>query len=46
LTPVGEGAFRIGDETSPERLRFSQMVGGRALCANLSGSDYYRFFVP
>jgi CubicO group peptidase (beta-lactamase class C family) len=46
LTPVDEGVFRIGDETSPERLRFSQLVQGQALCANLSGSDYYRFFVP
>ena len=45
LTPVGEGVFRIGDEASPERLRFDQMVDGRALCANYSGSDYYRFFV-
>jgi hypothetical protein len=46
LTPVGEGVFRIGDDTSPERLRFSQVVRGQALCANLSGSDYYCFFVP
>ena len=46
LTPVGERVFRVGDEASPERLRFGQMVDGRALCANLSGSDYYRFFVP
>jgi CubicO group peptidase (beta-lactamase class C family) len=46
LAPVGEGVFRIGDEFSPERLRFSHVVDGRALCANLSGSDYYRFFTP
>jgi hypothetical protein len=45
LTPAGEGAFRVGNETSPERLRFSQVVQGRTLCANFSGSDYYRFFV-
>ncbi len=46
LTPLGEGVFRIGDEISPERLRFSQLVKGQALCASYSGSDYYRFFTP
>jgi CubicO group peptidase (beta-lactamase class C family) len=46
LAPVGEGLFRVSDESSPERLRFSQVVDGQALCANLSGSDYYRFFTP
>lgn len=46
LTPVEEGVFRIGNEISPERLRFSQVVSGQAMCANYSGSDYYRFFTP
>jgi CubicO group peptidase (beta-lactamase class C family) len=46
LTAIGKDAFRIGDETSPERLQFSQIVNGQALCANISGSDYYRFFTP
>lgn len=46
LTPIEEGVFRIGDEISPERLRFNQVVNGQALCANYSGSDYYRFFTP
>jgi len=46
LTPLEEGVFRIGDEISPERLRFNQIVNGQALCANYSGSDYYRFFTP
>ena len=46
LTPIGKDRFRIGDETSPERLRFSQIVKGQALCVNYSGSDYYRFFTP
>jgi len=46
LTPLQEGQFRIGDERSPERLRFSQMANGQALCANIFGSDYYRFFTP
>jgi len=46
LSSVGKDIFRIGDATSPERLRFSQHVDGHALCANYSGSDYYRFFTP
>ena len=46
LRPVGKGVFRVGDEISPERLRFGQVVQGQALCANLFGSDYYRFFTP
>lgn len=46
LTPVGKDVFRVGNEISPERLRFSQAVNGQTLCANLSGSDYYRFFIP
>ena len=44
LTPLGDGTFRIGDEHSPERLRFDQFVGEVALRANRSGCDYYRFF--
>jgi hypothetical protein len=46
LTSIRKDVFRIGDETSPEQLRFSQIVKGQALCANYSGSDYYRFFTP
>jgi D-alanyl-D-alanine carboxypeptidase len=46
LTSIEKDVFRIGDETSPEQLRFSQNVNGQALCANYSGSDYYRFFTP
>jgi CubicO group peptidase (beta-lactamase class C family) len=46
LTPLDNDGFRIGDEISPERLRFSQIVNGQALCANISGSNYYRFFTP
>jgi CubicO group peptidase (beta-lactamase class C family) len=42
LTPLGEVDFRVGEEWSPERLRFDAVVDGRALRANLSGADYYR----
>jgi hypothetical protein len=44
LTPSGGGTFRIGDEHSPERLRFDQFVDEVALRANRSGCYYYRFF--
>ncbi len=44
LNFISKDVFRIGAETSPERLRFSQIVNGQALCANYSGCDYYHFF--
>jgi CubicO group peptidase (beta-lactamase class C family) len=45
LVPVADGEYRVGaDEASPERLRFGTTLGGRAICANLSGCDYYRTF--
>ena len=47
LVPLGDGVFRIGhDEHIPERLRFDNILSGRALRANLSGCDYYRTFTP
>jgi D-alanyl-D-alanine carboxypeptidase len=46
LTPLDDGSFRLGDEHSPERLRFDQVVDGQALRATLSGCHYYRFFTP
>jgi hypothetical protein len=42
LTPLADADFRVGEEWSPERLRFDAVVDGRALRANLSGVDYYR----
>jgi CubicO group peptidase (beta-lactamase class C family) len=42
LTPLGAASFRIGEEWSPERVRFDAVVDGRALRANLSGANYYR----
>lgn len=46
LIPLDEGLFRVGDANLPQRLWFSQMINGQALCANCSGSDYTRFFIP
>jgi D-alanyl-D-alanine carboxypeptidase len=43
LVPLDDGWFRCGDDVRiPERIRFNTLVDGRALVANLSGSDYYR----
>jgi hypothetical protein len=46
LVPLTDDTFQVGDEPSPERLRFGPVVDGQALWATYSGSDYYRFFVP
>ena len=46
LSPLADGSFRVGDEPSPERVKFDQLIGGKAYCAILSGSPYYRFFTP
>lgn len=44
LLPLPDGSFRPGEEPSPERVRFDQFVQGKAHCAILSGTPYYRFF--
>ena len=47
LSAIDDGVFRVGDaEWSPERLRFDQLLGGRAQRATLSGTPYYRAFTP
>ncbi len=42
LTEVSPGVFRIGEEPTPERLRFHDVVEGRALTADWSGHVFYR----
>jgi D-alanyl-D-alanine carboxypeptidase len=43
LVPLGSGLFRIGDEDhSPDRVRFGNVVNGRALVATFNGVDYRR----
>lgn len=45
LTPLGNGLFRLGEEEYiPERIRFDEVVEGKALRATRSGCPYYRFF--
>jgi hypothetical protein len=46
LTPLGPSEFRVGEEGSAERLRFDEVIGGKALKAVFSGMAYYRFFTP
>jgi D-alanyl-D-alanine carboxypeptidase len=47
LVALDDGTFRVGSaEHGPERIRFEAIVEGRALRANLSGGEYYRFFTP
>lgn len=44
LLPQVDGSFHLGEEPSPERIRFDQFIQGKAHCAILSGTPYYRFF--
>ena len=46
LVPLEGGLFRIGEERTPEVLRFDALVEGWAQRASLSGVEYYRFFTP
>jgi CubicO group peptidase (beta-lactamase class C family) len=43
LVPLGNGLFRIGDEEhEPDRIRFEEVVNGKALRADLSGIEFRR----
>ena len=42
LAQLGAAEFRVGEEWSPERLRFDAVLDDQALRANLSGESYYR----
>ena len=47
LLPLGGGEFRVGDDPQGvERVRFADVVSGRALRMNLSGTEYYRATTP
>ncbi len=43
LTPLGPDLFRIGEEPTPETLRFEAVVSGRALSAVWSGHRFFLF---
>ncbi len=44
LTPLKNGEWRIGDETSPERVKFDGFVNGRPHVLLFSGVPYARRF--
>ncbi len=44
LTPLGKDEWRLGDETSPERIRFGGIVNGRPHVLYFSGVPYERRF--
>lgn len=44
LIPVGENEWRLGDETSPERIRFDGFINGRPHRMLFSGTPYVRRF--
>jgi D-alanyl-D-alanine carboxypeptidase len=47
LVPLAGREFRVGrDARSVERVTFADVVSGRALRLNLSGTEYYRTMTP
>jgi CubicO group peptidase (beta-lactamase class C family) len=47
LQPLPDGSFSLGPPAdSPERLRFTDVLGGRALNMNLSTVEYHRTYMP
>lgn len=42
LVPLGGGVFRAGEETTPEIVRFGDVVEGKAWSAEWSGHRFYR----
>ena len=44
LTPIGENEFRLGDDTSPERIKFDGFINGRPNRLVFSGTPYVRRF--
>ncbi|MCB2099051.1 MAG: beta-lactamase family protein [Parvularculaceae bacterium] len=44
LTPLRDGSWRLGDETSPERVRFDGFINGRPHLLLFSGTPFVRRF--
>ena len=42
LIPLGPNSFQVGEEVTPERLQFFDMVDGRATRASWSGHQFFR----
>jgi len=44
LTPIGENEYRLGDETSPERVKFDGFINSRPHLLMFSGTPFVRRF--
>jgi len=46
LGPLPDGSFRVGEEWSPDRVRFDVVIDGRATRAIVDAAPYYRAAAP
>jgi len=46
LVPLPDGSFRVGDERSPDRIRFDAVIDGRPTRAIYDAAPFYRTFTP
>jgi D-alanyl-D-alanine carboxypeptidase len=46
LAALDDGSFRIGDDWSPDRVRFDTVIDGLARRALLDAAPYYRSAAP
>jgi D-alanyl-D-alanine carboxypeptidase len=46
LHELGDGTFQVGEDRSPDRVRFDTVIDGRATRATLDAAAYYRTAVP
>jgi hypothetical protein len=44
LDPLEDGSFAVGERWTPRRLRFEEVVEGRATIAVYNGGRWYRSF--
>ncbi len=44
LTALADGSFRVGEDWSPDRIRFDTVIDGRATRALFDGAPFYRTF--
>ena len=46
LTPLEDGAFRVGEAWCPDRVRFDEAIEGRTHRAVFDAAPFYRTFAP
>ena len=44
LSPLADGSFQVGEDWSPDRVRFDTFIDGRATRAVFDGAPFYRTF--